>query len=60
MSLIACRECGKEVSGEALSCPHCGCLQPKESAHTAFEIACWLGVIGLILGTILTMMANAK
>ena len=25
MSLIKCRECAKEVSSEASSCPHCGC-----------------------------------
>ncbi len=24
MALIACRECGKSVSDQALSCPHCG------------------------------------
>ena len=33
MALVACRECGKEVSTEAKTCPHCGtskpALQPK-------------------------------
>lgn len=24
MALIKCRECGKEVSSNAASCPHCG------------------------------------
>ncbi len=24
MALIGCRECGKKISSEALSCPHCG------------------------------------
>ena len=24
MSLIKCRECGKEISDKAKSCPHCG------------------------------------
>jgi TM2 domain-containing membrane protein YozV/RNA polymerase subunit RPABC4/transcription elongation factor Spt4 len=24
MALIACRECSKEISSEALACPHCG------------------------------------
>ncbi|MGA1823217.1 MAG: zinc ribbon domain-containing protein [bacterium] len=24
MALIKCKECGKEVSSEAESCPHCG------------------------------------
>ncbi|MBP6216293.1 MAG: zinc ribbon domain-containing protein [Luteimonas sp.] len=25
MALIACRECGREVSDQAEACPHCGC-----------------------------------
>lgn len=25
MALINCRECGKEISNEATSCPYCGC-----------------------------------
>ncbi|MBP3469718.1 MAG: zinc-ribbon domain-containing protein [Lachnospiraceae bacterium] len=25
MSLIKCKECGKEISDQASSCPHCGC-----------------------------------
>lgn len=25
MALIACRECGREVSDRAAACPHCGC-----------------------------------
>lgn len=25
MALIGCRECSKEISSSAVSCPHCGC-----------------------------------
>ena len=25
MALIICRECGKEISDQAASCPYCGC-----------------------------------
>ncbi len=25
MALIKCKECGKEISDQAISCPHCGC-----------------------------------
>lgn len=25
MALIACSECGKEISDQASTCPHCGC-----------------------------------
>lgn len=26
MALIYCRECGKQVSDQAPTCPHCGCV----------------------------------
>lgn len=31
MALIACRECGKEISDKAASCPNCGALIKKPS-----------------------------
>lgn len=32
MALVKCRECGKDVSSEATTCPHCGVsLQERES-----------------------------
>lgn len=30
MALSTCRECGKEVSTEAKSCPHCGAPRPAD------------------------------
>jgi hypothetical protein len=33
MALVPCRECGKSISTEATSCPHCGC--PVRAAATA-------------------------
>ena len=33
MALIACQECGKEISTEALICPHCG--RPNKKAQRA-------------------------
>jgi hypothetical protein len=32
MALTPCRECKKEVSTGAKSCPHCGAKKPSESA----------------------------
>jgi uncharacterized membrane protein YdbT with pleckstrin-like domain len=34
MALAACRECGKQVSTEALSCPHCGVPRPAARTET--------------------------
>lgn len=31
MSLIKCKECGKEISDQAYTCPHCGC--PMDLYH---------------------------
>jgi len=30
MALIKCKECGREISSKATSCPHCGAPQPSE------------------------------
>ena len=32
MALKPCRECGKEVSTTAKTCPHCGTLHPANTA----------------------------
>lgn len=26
MALIYCRECGRQISDQAVACPHCGCV----------------------------------
>ena len=31
MALIKCPECGKEISDNAKTCPHCGAVQPEDS-----------------------------
>jgi hypothetical protein len=33
MSLIKCKECGKEISDQALACPNCGCPVTKENIN---------------------------
>lgn len=43
MSLIACRECGKEISSDAVNCPHCGAGTPKAKNRKD-----WIIVIGII------------
>jgi hypothetical protein len=37
MGLGGCRECGKQVSSEAKSCPHCGVDSPILPVRTAFD-----------------------
>ena len=40
MSLIKCKECGKEISSLAKACPHCGCpvTEPESVPSTPTEI----------------------
>lgn len=33
MSLIKCKECGKEISDQAVACPNCGCPVTKENIN---------------------------
>lgn len=40
MALISCRECGKDVSTEAVNCPSCG-------ARVAPQSSAWKWVIGV-------------
>lgn len=44
MAIKPCRECGKEVSTEAQSCPHCGCAQPVKKSISALG---WVAVIAV-------------
>lgn len=41
MALINCRECRKEISNEAATCPNCGCSVPdksKKDLHYLFSV----------------------
>jgi hypothetical protein len=50
MSLVPCRECGKEVSAEAVTCPHCGISRPGQTPAarrgTAIAVLLLLVVLG--------------
>lgn len=40
MALIACSECGKDISSRAVACPHCGCPNtPFETSPPAAMVA---------------------
>ena len=50
--MIYCRECGKMISDQALSCPHCGCCysDPNGSSRdwlTALLLCFFLGGLGI-------------
>jgi len=51
MALVACKECGKEISGEAKICPHCGKKAKK-------GVSCIM-MIGMVLAFIM-FLAMAK
>ncbi len=47
MALINCKECGKEISDQAKSCPHCG--MPLKKKGKGFAVASLvLGIIGCV------------
>lgn len=52
MAMIYCRECGKMISDQAHSCPHCGCVvsNPNRSERdwlTALLLCFFLGTLGI-------------
>ena len=52
MAMIYCRECGKMISDQALSCPHCGCVvsNPNRSERdwlTTLLLCFFLGILGI-------------
>ena len=46
-----CNECGKEMSDEAASCPHCGkpCVNATNSSHIRRSVGFWFGLGVMIL-----------
>jgi hypothetical protein len=74
MAIRACRECGKDVSTEAVNCPHCGAPNPvgTPSAPTSAEDTLptprksyrwhWpvIAIIGLVIVCAVTEMAPSK
>ena|ERR1700735_1722300 len=48
MALIKCKECGKEISSQAESCPNCG-LVKKSSAMKALKVIALLILVSPLL-----------
>lgn len=45
MALIKCKECGKEVSDNAKSCPHCGAPPSKKTGCLTWVIAIFFAFV---------------
>lgn len=68
MALIACSECGKEISDKAASCPTCGAptalhssvsLSPQSHARVTRTGAAWEGIgFLLIVAGMITAMGS--
>ena len=59
MALIDCRECGKEISDKARTCPHCGCPSEEQernqkirdtNTQSAWVVRIIVGILIIILG----------
>jgi predicted nucleic acid-binding Zn ribbon protein len=48
MALVACHECGKEISAEARICPHCGARNKNRKKSWASRLLITIFVIGAI------------
>lgn len=49
MAMAKCRECGKEVSSEAETCPHCGIEKPARKSGLK-KFATWAAIIVAVVG----------
>lgn len=49
MTLIKCKECGKEISNNANSCPHCGFIYKKDHSTIKIIVICLCTIIILAL-----------
>jgi len=50
MAIVECKECGKEVSTEAQSCPNCGAVLKKKTSRITYFAAALLLLI--VLGAV--------
>lgn len=46
--MVKCRECGKEVSDKAKSCPHCGVAKPAPESRLGLYFKLGLGAVLVI------------
>jgi len=49
MAIIACKECGAEISDKAVACPKCGVEMAKGKARSTLSTIVLVGVIVVVL-----------
>lgn len=58
MALIKCKECGKDISSNATSCPKCGIvLKQSPTSNNDIIIKIVTIIIGVIIAIIFAIMA---
>ena len=57
MALIKCRECEREISSEARTCPHCGCRTRERKKLKTWHKA-MLAVIAVVLIIVTVIVVN--
>jgi len=57
MSIVKCPECQKDISNQAITCPHCG-YQLKETAHGMGGCGLFLLIVCAIIVAVLVISAG--
>ncbi|MGA7722732.1 MAG: hypothetical protein WCA84_16305 [Ignavibacteriaceae bacterium] len=57
MALIKCKECQKEISNEAVSCPHCGVQVNKSPGMKLITKLSWIGLVGMVIWWIIQIVS---
>jgi hypothetical protein len=59
MSLITCKECGKEISNQAKTCPHCG-FRPSKGIGKAIGLFFLFAFIAMCVFSYIIRLTNSE
>jgi hypothetical protein len=60
MALVPCRECKRDISTEAVACPHCGAVRPTAKPDKSLEKGCGYGCLGIVVIAIIGSLATSS
>lgn len=60
MAMSKCKECGKEVSNKASSCPHCGVKNPGMDAKSTAKGCLGIIIFSVIFSTFMVMCSDSN